>query len=167
MSEEANPFTGGGHDEEFGGEVVPEEIMPEGICIAQVLNVEKAKSKTSGNDMFVWTMGIQEYIDPVEEGKNWISETLKVYTSLSKAASWKLEETLTALGIQIKNGKFNFKKDDVLGVCCQASIKHDEYNGRPRPAIDAMAVMDGGPVKRELAGFAHSSGGAAVDDIPF
>lgn len=143
---------------------------PEGICLVQLLNVESAISRNSGNRMWVWDFAIRSYLEPKEVGDDFNGELVKVYTALSKQAMWKLDETLRALGVPIaEGGAVKFKKEDVLGVVCKAAIKHSEYNGKPQVNIQALGAHPLGAGHREPLPDIHapSPGFGGGEDIPF
>lgn len=151
---------------EFETTITASEIAPEGICMVQLVNVYRDVSKSSGTQMWVWEFALISYVDPLETGMQFANEIVKVYTSLSKSAMWKMEETVNALGIGIgDDGEVKFTKEDVLGTVAKAVIKHSEFGGRIRAGIDALAAPDeGAGHKQELS----QTGGQDADaDIPF
>lgn len=149
--------------------VVDNKRAPEGICIVQLMNVTSEISKTSGNRMWVWEFAIRNYTDPAEVGDEFNGEIVKVFTALSKSAAWKLEETLRALGVPIaEGGAVKFSKEQVLGVVCQASIKHQEYNNKTQVNIQALgAHPSGAGTKMPLPDIHTSSAGFGGEEIPF
>lgn len=162
-----DPFATGagfGYDEDFEI-VVDVRRPPEGIAIVQLMNVENKVSK-SGNKMWVWDFIIRSYLEPDDVGNEFEGESITVFTALSKNAMWKLEETLTALGVKIgEGGAVKFKKEQLLGVCAKAVIKQGEYNNRPQTNIEALAPHPKGPGhKMDLPTMNHPG---ADGDIPF
>jgi hypothetical protein len=170
-----DPFAGSVNNEEDFEVTVDVSRAPEGIAIVQLVNVSHEISRSSGNKMWVWEFVLCEYLEPNDVGEEFRGELLKVYTALSKAAMWKLEETLGALGVTIEgNGAVKFKKDELIGVIAKAVIKHNEFNGKIQVNIDALTVpTEGAGTKRDLPILGHgvSDGGPSAppvdDNIPF
>lgn len=143
-SEEAEEFFGGPASddefvEDFTGETSGTRMAPEGLNRVRCTNVEQSKSK-KGDPMYVWDFTIVE-----GEGKG---ITLKLFTSLSPTARWKVIETLEGLGIEASNRVVKFKKSDVVNKLAYVEIVHEEYNGRMRNSVqrvlsenDAAAVQ--------------------------
>ena len=165
-----DPFDSGAGDEEFGFDMGPEEMAPEGLAIVQCTNLEKQHSRTSGKPMYVWTFVIREYREPKDVGDSYNGEELLVFTSLSSAAMWKMQETLAAMGVAIPTEEddamrsVRFSRGDVLGVCALAALKHNTFEGRKRCQIDALrAHPDGAGTAMEMLEPAEGPD----SDIPF
>lgn len=110
-----------------------EGIKP-GIYDAKLIKVEPSVSKTSGNQMYVWTYVI---ISGQHAGEELIN-----YTALTPAAMFKLRETLHALNIQPVNGVYNFQPVDhsmdtngVLNKVVRLDVVLQEYEGSESPSI--------------------------------
>lgn len=114
-------------------------IPAEAEYYAKLIDVSKDVAKSSGNDMFVWCFQILSGVsDGDTKYDTWEG---KVYTALSDAAMWKVNETLVALGLgEVRDGriKANFSKAEAVNRRCIIVIKHDEYRGQPTAKIDTV-----------------------------
>lgn len=108
--------------------VEPKQIEP-GKYPARLIDLEKSKSK-AGNDMYVWTFALES--DP--SGDPWCAgREFKIYTALTAAAMFKVNETLLALDLaKIENGNVvaKFKKSDAINKKCLLAIDMEEGKGQ-------------------------------------
>lgn len=138
---------------------------------AKLIDVTKDVSN-KGNDMFVWCFQILRACgDGDTTHDTWEG---KVYTALTDAAMWKVNEVLQALGLgEIVDGriKADFSKAEAVNRLCIIEIEHDEYRGQPQAKINLVKEHPKG------AGYKSSGphGGVSSDtppspkddDIPF
>lgn len=96
--------------------------IPDGNYKVKCVEVEQSVSK-GGNPMFVWTF-------KVSDGPS-IGFQLKMFTAITPAAMWKVAETVVALGVGQTGSVVKFKRSDVIGKECGATVEKTEYgNGR-------------------------------------
>jgi hypothetical protein len=133
---------------------------PEGVYVVQVMDVGKSVSK-AGNDMYEWTFHI---VCDEKGSADYAGEELKVFTALSAAALWKLEETTVALGLGKAGERGSFKRSDALGRQALAACKNQEYNGRTRLNIVELRAHPKGAGYRTSVPKATPQ---AVGDVPF
>jgi len=134
-----NPFATKGDEESFdiNEDVVPESTLEEGEYIVKCVGVEKGTSK-SDNPMFIWDFQIISTAAGVMIPD---APEKKVYTALTDAAMWKVEETVCAMGLgQVVDGKLQakFTPSDAKGILCVGVISIGEFNNRPSLNIDKL-----------------------------
>jgi len=136
MSINENPF-GNPMDEEdvFEIDVEQQEAegrVPEGTYTGKCIGIEKKNSK-AGNPMWVWHFVI---IEGMYAGKDY-----KLFTAITPAAIWKLNETLEAFGFgkQVK-----FRKSDIMNTMVEMVIIHGEFQGSIRDSLDRVLPYHGG-----------------------
>ena len=117
--------------------------IPDADYVVSVVNVNKEVSKAD-KPMFVWDM-------EVSEGDH-RGHSLRVFTSLSPAALWKLSETVEALGLGEAGQAVKFSKAKAIGRRCMASVVSEEYNEKWNSKIDNLFQHPDGPIS---------------DDVPF
>ena len=103
--------------------------IPDGNYAVRCIDVEQSTSK-AGNPMFVWSFVI---IAGEFEGKD-----MKMWTSLAPAAMWKVAEAVKALGVGDVGQVVKFKRSDVIGRECGATISASEYQGKMSSKIDKL-----------------------------
>ena len=139
MNDTHEPFSNAGDDDNFmvDGDLTS-NIPAEADYEAKLIDVTKDVSK-GGNDMFVWCFQIIKAMgDGDTEHDTWEG---KVYTALTDAAMWKVNETLLGLGLgEVVDGriKANFSKAEAVNRRCVIEIKHEEYRGMPQASIDKV-----------------------------
>lgn len=137
-----NPFGApvADEDEEFSvdcTEVAEGYRIEAGGYPAKLLSVSKEKSKSSGNDMFVWQFAIV--------GDKYGGKEFRVYTSLAPAALFKLAETVKAFGLPGAGSVVKFKKTDVEGKRVMLMIVDDTYNDEPSSSVKKVFAHPDGP----------------------
>lgn len=141
MIEEENdmdnlPFSDDEDDDNFtiDGDLTG-NLPPEGDYIGKLIDLTKEESK-AGNPMWVWEVELVSRVEyHSDEFAGW---SKKVYTALTEAAMWKVNETLQAFGLgRVEDGriKANFRKGQAMGTHCIMIIEHGEYNGQPTADI--------------------------------
>ncbi len=114
-------------------------IPAEGDYEAKLIDIAKDVAKSSGNDMWVWCFQIiKSQSDGDTKYDTWEG---KVYTALTDAAMWKLNETLQGLGLgEVRDGriKAEFSKAEAINRRCIIKIVHEEYRGQPQAKIDTV-----------------------------
>ena len=108
-------------------------LMPDGTYRVKCVNVEQSVSK-GGNPMFVWDF-------EVVGGTAYDGRILKVFTAITPAATWKVAETVVALGIGQTGSVVKFKRSDVIGKECGAVVEETEYNGTKRSQIQRVMSL--------------------------
>lgn len=109
----------------------------EGQFIVRCDDVKSDVAKSSGNDMWVWSFGV---ISDLKGNDAHSGRSLPLYTALSEAALWKVEETLCALGLAEPGSQAKFKRSQAIGRLAIAAVSMDDsFDGRARPKIDALA----------------------------
>lgn len=148
---------------------------PAGIAVVQVMDVSKGRSRAN-NPQWIWTLRVVEYREGPTDMDCSALRPLDYYTAITRAALWKVDEIVQALGLQ-KNaeGKVKFSREQVQGVLMLASLKEGEFNGRPQTNIEALRAYPEPGKKAEIpdsftksvAGGDPFGGGGAGGDIPF
>lgn len=105
--------------------------LKSGTYPARLTKLSKEKSK-SGNPMWVW-----EFLPLVE---NYQGFPLRVFTALTPSAQWKVAETISAFGVEVKGNKIAFDKNDVIGRVVEIEVVEQEYNGKPSLNINRVLV---------------------------
>ena len=72
----------------------------------------------------------------------------QVHCSKSKAALWKMEQVLVALGVGEPGTKVSFKRSDVVGVLVYGAVEESEFNGRVSVRLDTVSPYAIEPGKR-------------------
>lgn len=141
MNDTHEPFgNANGDDDNFviDGDLTS-NIPAEAEYYAKLIDISKDVAKSSGNDMFVWCFQILSAVnDGDTKYDTWEG---KVYTALSDAAMWKVNETLQAMGLgQVKDGRIvaNFSKAEAINRRCVIEIVHEEYRGQPTAKIGTV-----------------------------
>lgn len=106
--------------------------VPDGNYLVQCTDVEQSVSK-GGNPMFIWTFQIV--------GGDRAGFESKVFTAITPAAMWKVAETVQALGVGQTGSVVKFKRTDVVGKQCGATIEATEYNGQTRSQISKVMSL--------------------------
>lgn len=113
------------------------KVIPEGEYEVVCFDVERKVSST-GNPMFVWKFKAPG------KGRNF---EFTYYTALSKAAMFKVAETLSALGVGKPGEKVSFTKRQVIGRRAIAVVKTEEFNGSEGSKIGRLKPHPQGPVR--------------------
>ncbi len=144
-----SPFGGPKKDDTFDFDI-PEDIeerggrIPAGQYPGKCVGVRKDVS-SSGNNMWVWDVVITK---GKHAGRDFI-----IYTALTDASLWKVQETLMAFGIDAAPGvSGSFSKKDVIGVLVTLVIEDDTYQGRKQSKCNALLPYEGGVGKRSKKG---------------
>lgn len=116
-------------DFEYQMEDEGSSTLKSGIYPARLVSVTKEKSK-SGNPMWVWEF------KPLVDGYQGFP--LRVFTALTPSAQWKVAETIAAFGIEAKEKKISFDKNDVIGRVVEIEVVEQEYNGKPSLAVERV-----------------------------
>ena len=106
--------------------------IPDGNYLVECSDVEQSVSK-GGNPMFIWTFKVIGGEHAGFEGK--------VFTAITPAAMWKVAETVQALGVGQTGSVVKFKRTDVVGKQCGATIEATEYNGQTRSTITKVMSL--------------------------
>jgi hypothetical protein len=106
--------------------------VPDGNYLVQCTDVEQSVSK-GGNPMFIWTFQIV--------GGDYAGREFKSFTAITPAAMWKVAETVQALGVGQTGSVVKFKRTDVVGKQCGATIEMQEYNGQDRSSISKVMSL--------------------------
>lgn len=140
MTDTHEPFSKSDNDEDnfiVDGDLTS-NIPAEADFEAKLIDVSKDVSK-AGNDMFVWCFQIIRAMgDGDTEHNTWEG---KVYSVLTDAAMWKVNEILLALDLgEVVDGRIqaNFSKSEAVNRRCIIEIVHEEYRGQPQAKIDVI-----------------------------
>lgn len=102
-------------------------MTPVGVYKAKCVDIAKKRSKA---DKPMWVFDFAITTPGEQDGKEF-----KVFCSLSPSAIWKLEQTLSAMGIGVGGGPIKFIRADVVNKTCQVEIEDQEYEGKKRSGI--------------------------------
>lgn len=105
-------------EENFTGESAGGVILEDGIHQCRCTDVELTKS-SKGDPMYIW-----DFRTTNENAQ------LKLFTSLTAKARWKVIETLEGLGIEASDRVVRFKKSDVRNKVCYVQTEREMYKGR-------------------------------------
>lgn len=110
-------------------------LVPEGVYIAKVSNITEGTTRASGDKKLVFEFMIVGGNDPAQVG-----EVLAVHVALTDKAMWKLQQILYAVGAipTPTHPKLSFKKLEQLNRMVQISVKHGEFQGRPKADVDQI-----------------------------
>lgn len=118
--------------------------VSEGIHIFTVIEAEETTS-SSQNPMWVFTLACQT---PTEAGKE-----VRLFLPLTQNMRWKLELFLDAMRAP---GSGTVTADRFVGRQMRASIKHEDYQGRPQAQINEMFALSQAPAGAPAARSATS-----------
>lgn len=129
----ASEFDGG--DDFSGSTEGADGAQFEGPHLVRCISVKEDESQ-AGNPMFVFDFEV--VMDANKDTTN-AGETLLVFAAKTKAAAWKMKETLIALGVMdVDDDDYRFSRRDVIGVYAIAEVAINEYQGRKRPQIEGL-----------------------------
>ena len=98
------------------------EVLPAGVYPAKVTECKmSAKPGQSGHHYLTFVYQAQ--------GEN--KRNVWANYSLSPNALWKLKTDLTALGIEVPDGTFEFEPEDVIGLNCQIKVSVKPHYNKP------------------------------------
>lgn len=104
--------------------------LPPGEYDAVCVDVEHHTSKSSGKKSYKWTWEVH--------GQDRML-TVYDYTSLAKAAMWRLSQVTTALGVGGAGSVVKFTPRQVIGKRVRMVLKDDEpYQGKVKSRVDTV-----------------------------
>jgi len=107
-------------------------LIPDSLYLVKCIDLEQGVS-SSGNPQYIWSFTI---LDGEFSGREF-----KLWTALTPAAMWKVAEVVVALGIGETGKAVRFRKSDVIGKTCVASIEQSEYKNQLRSSIQRVMTL--------------------------
>lgn len=151
ISDDDPPVEGDDDVFDLDNVTMPDLAAP-GVYVAQVSDIQKKDSASSGNPMLVWEFTVLEQGDVY-------GKTFLLFTALTPAAMWKLHEVLSAFDLVTEDGKAKFRKQDVLGRDCRIVLEHSTYEGRQRASIKTVLRPEGEAPRRQSKPTPPAGGG--------
>jgi len=110
-----------------------QHAIPEGKHIVSVDHIDIRNGKESGIPFYNWRFRITDGAHA--------NRCLFTKTSLAPTALWRLQELLSALGLQCDR-KINFEPEAILGKQLIVKVKHKEFNNTLQEEIARFKPLD-------------------------
>jgi hypothetical protein len=99
--------------------------MPEGVYAARVTAFAESVAKSSGNDMWTYTVQLTDFPSAVYPYR----------CTLNAEALWKIRNIFIACGIDVPKKRMNVDPERVVGKDIAVELEDDEYEGRPKSNV--------------------------------
>lgn len=99
--------------------------LPEGVYAARITLLTESVAKTSGNDMWTYTVQLRDHPSCVYPYR----------CTLNAEALWKVRNLFVACGIDIPKKRLNVDPERPVGKEVAVELEDDEYEGRPKSNV--------------------------------
>lgn len=99
--------------------------LPEGIYTAKITAFTDSVAKSSGNDMWTYTIQLTDHPSAIYPYR----------CTLTAESLWKIRNLLIACGIEVPKKRLNVDPERPVGKDVIVELEDDEYEGRPKSNV--------------------------------